>query len=351
MKRFLCLLLCLTLLAALLSMPVAAEDSDLLQSRGDQFIKSKGLTEEDFAVYFYDTKTRAEYVYNENAFFPVGNDWILPLHMYFYEHETRGDFNPEFDNPDEIFTIEGMTLEQCRYNSIIMGKTEVAKQMRDYLGSSEQYLMLINAEYGHLDPDTLPDSYFRDNCYSATFLMNCLKRVTDHPELFRDMMQNFRLVQTDDGFAGYNRQYSYTHIRGEEAGFVCDVGEISGSDTYLLVCFASEEAGGDDLLADVNALFFKYVEELNGEQQNTTPTDEAQPWRKSTDYQPSSSSRRNDSGLYKIMLVSLAGAAVAAGIIALVIHQIRRREDRRREERKLEEERRENQKRGGSKHE
>ena len=82
MKRILCILLVFALLCPLCGQ-VLADEPDLLKSRGDQFVKDRGLTEEDFAVYFYDTKTQAEYVYNENAFFPVGTNWILPLHMYY----------------------------------------------------------------------------------------------------------------------------------------------------------------------------------------------------------------------------------------------------------------------------
>lgn len=349
MKRFLCLLLCLTLLAAVLSIQVAANEPDLLKSRGDQFVKDRGLTEKDFAVYFYDTDTRAEYTYNEGAFFPVGNNWILPLHMYYYEHETLGDYNPPPDDPEAIYTIEGMTLEQCRYNSIIMGKTEVARQMRDNLGSEMQYLTLINDEYGHIDPEELPDSYFLENSYSAAFLMNCLKRVSGHPELYRDMMQNFQLVQTDDGLAGYNRQYGIVHIRSEEKGFVCDIAEVAGPDTYLLVCFASDDVGGDNLLREVNELFFKYVEELNGEQQNFAPSEED---KAHPDYYYHNDSKATDVRAPLIMAGQfMLVAAVIAAIIALVIHLIRKREDRRRVQRKLEEERRESKKHGGSKHE
>ena len=341
MKKALCLLLCLALVAGLLISQVVAvagdNEPDLLKSKGDQFIKENGLTEEDFAVYFFDTRTREEYVYNENAFFPVGNNWILPLHMYYYEHETLGDFNPPYDRPNDIYTIEGMTLEQCRYQSFFTNNSEINRQMRDNLGSEIAYLSLINNEFGHIDPETLPDSYYRDNCYSATFLMNCLKRVTDHPELYQNMMQNFQLIQTDDGFAGYSRQYGITHIRGEQ----------DGPDTYLLVCFASEDVGGDELLARVNELFFKYVEERSGTQQNTTPTDDN--IEQNDDKYNVHSKPFDYTTLLIYMGVALAGASVIAAIIGLIIHLIRKREDRRHEERKLAEMQRDTHKHKGQK--
>jgi len=331
MKRVLCMALCL-LLVCLLCAQVAADEPDMLKNRGDQFVKEKGLSEEDFAVYFYDTKTRAEYVYNENAFLPVGSNWILPLHMYYYEQETLHAFDPPIENPDEVYTIEGMTLEKCRYRSIINGEEEVARQMRDNLGSVEQYLMLINEQYGHIDPQDLPDSYYRGNCYSATFLMNCLKQVSAYPELYQDMMKNFSLVQTDDGFAAYDRPYNLVHIRSEQDDFICDLAEVSGPDTYLLVCFASNDVGGDSLLAEVNSLFCKYVEELNDVQQNTAPTGGGRQ-RSDSDFEVASYGKNNKSVLYRWIGIGLGGAAVVAVILGLTVRAIRRREDRRYHER------------------
>lgn len=333
MKRVLCLLLCLLILC-LLCAQVAADEPDLLKNRGDQFVKEKGLTEEDFAVYFYDTRTSAEYVYNETAFLPVGYDWILPLHMYYYEQETLGAFNPPIERPDEIYTIGGMTLEKCRYRSIINAEEEVSRQMRDNLGSSEQYLALINDKYGHIAAEELPDSYYRNNCYSAAFLMNCLKQVSNYPELYQDMMKNFSLVQTDDGVAAYDRPYNVVHIRGEQDGFICDVAEVSAPDTYLLVCFASEDAGGDRLLAEVNAMFCKYVEELNDVQQATAATG-GERQRNDTDFQVASLGNDHKSALYTWIGIALAGAAVVAAIIILIIRFLLRRSARREDERRI----------------
>lgn len=333
MKRIACILLVFALLCPLCGQ-VLADEPDLLKSRGDQFVKDRGLTEEDFAVYFYDTKTQAEYVFNENAFFPAGNNWILPLHMYYYEQETLGAFDPPFDRPDEIYTIEGMTLEKCRYRSIIMGDEEVARQMRDNLGSKEYYLSLINEKYGHIEQELIPDSYYRDNCYSATFLMNCLKQVSTYPELYQDMMKNFSLVQTDDGFAAYDRPYSLVHLRAETDEYICDLAEVSGPDTYLLVCFASVDAGGDTLLAAVNSLFCNYVEEINDVQQVTAPTGGARQ-RSDTDFEVASYGKNSKSALYLWIGIGLAGAAVVAAIIGFIVHLIRKREARKQDERRL----------------
>ncbi len=340
MKRVLCVCLCLCLLLCAFCVPAAATSADdepnMLKNKGDQFVKEKGLTEEDFAVYFYNPATREEYVYNENAFLPVGNDWILPLHMYYYEHETLGDFEPDFEHPDEIYTIEGMTLEKCRYRSIINGEDEVSRQMRDNLGSPDQYLALINEQYGHVAVEDLPVSYYRDNCYSATFLMNCLKRVSAYPELYQDMMKNFSLVQTDDGFAAYDRPYNLVHIRGEQDGFICDLAEVSAPDTYLLVCFASEDAGGDTLLAEVNSLFCNYVEQTYNIEQNTAPTG-GDRQRSDSDFEPVSLGKytANKRSMIKWILISLALGGVVAAILGGLYYLVSKHEGKKWEEREV----------------
>lgn len=337
MKRVLnlcvCLCMVLSILICAVCLPIAATDDEnglnMLKNKADQFVKEKGLTEEVFAVYFCDLDRREEYVFNENAFLPVGTNWILPLHMHYYEQETLGAFNPPKDLPDEIYTIGGMTLERCRYLSILMSDEEVSRQMRDNLGSVEQYLLLINEEYGHIDPDTLPDEYFRNNCYSAAFLMNCLKRISTYPELYQDMMKNFSLVQTDDGFAAYDRPYNLVHLRGEQDGFICDLAEVSGPDNYLLVCFASEDAGGDSLLAEVNSLFCNYVEQANDIQQNTAPTG-GDRQRSDLDFHVASLDKYqvNKRNMVNWIVIALAGGGVAAAIICLIIFLLRRRDAR-----------------------
>ena len=341
MRRALYLCLCLCVLLFALSAPVAATSSEdepnMLKNKVEQFIKEKGLTEEDFAVYFYNPATREEYAYNENAFLPVGNNWILPLHMHYYEQETLGAYNPPPEDPDAIYMIGGLTLEKCRYRSIIMGEEEIARQMRDNLGSPENYLILINDEYGHIETEELPDSYFLNNCYSATFLMNCLKRVSTYPELYQDMMKNFSLVQTDDGFAAYDRPYSLVHLRGEQDDFICDLAEVSAPDTYLLVCFASEDAGGDTLLAEVNSLFCNHVEQTYNIEQNAETTGDGDRLRSDTDFDVASlnNNARHKRALYIWIGVGLAAGGVVAGIIGLIWRAVVKHDDKKWEERKI----------------
>lgn len=323
MKKLLCLLLCLCLLSGGV---VSAAEGGELAARMDDFIDENNLDGDNFAVIYYNPSTKEEYTYNETAFLPAGETWLLPLHMYYYEQETDGAFDPPREDPLFVYTIGGMTLEECRYHSILLGENDVSLQMRDNLGTREQYLLLINKTYGHCDPDRLPDSYFSGGCYSAEFLMNCMRTVSERPEKFGNMMKNFSIVQTGDGLAAYGYPYNLVHIRGAQDGFVCDLGEISGPTTYLLVCFASEDVGGDELVARVNALFCSYVEEQSGiVAESTVPRTDRE--RNDTDFIVGSVGTQDNSDVLRWIAVSLGALAALALVVGVIVWLLHRRKD------------------------
>ncbi len=319
MKRLICLAACLVLLC----MPAHA--AGLPDAPLGELMQTYGLNEDNFAVSYFNTATGEYFSYNSDAFFPVGGLWTLPLHMYYYEQESRDAFAPPPEKPDEVFTVDGLTLDECRYHSILLGDEDIALKMRDRLGSFAQYQLLINSKFGGYDENSLPDSFLKENRYSAAFLMNCLRAVSARPEQFRDLMRNYELVQTADGFAGYDGNYTLVHLRSEENGMLVDVGEISAPQPYLLVCFVSEDAGGDEVLANVNALFYGYSNVAS------SPTEPSRPEhsRSDTDFIVGQANPSDHSAPLRWIAIALAAAAVLAALAGAVVLAVRRHRDRR----------------------
>lgn len=263
MRHLFCIILALVLLLAAAAPANAGSDPVPLNDRIQKFVYENGLDSSNFALSYFNCATEELYSYNGDACFPAGNLWKLSLHMYYYEQESRGAFeNP--DKPFEVFTIDGMELEECRYRSIILGEEDISIKMRDEVGTYDQYKLAVNEAFGHVPADRIPEEFYHENVFSTRFWINSLVEVTQHGENFQNMMRNFAMVQTADGLAAYDKSYPMTHIRGEENGFVSDVGEIHGAQTYLLACSVSQDAGGDIILAKINSLICSYVEETAG---------------------------------------------------------------------------------------
>lgn len=322
MKRLICIILCLALLCG---QAFAVTTADNLGKDVEEFITDHDLNETNFSYIFYNTVSKVSYSYNISAFFPVGEVWTLPLNMYYYEQESKGAYTAPITDPDWKYTINGMDLEQCRYHSILEQDAEVSAQMRDNLGDMQQYKLLINERFGHLTVSSLPDEYLGGNSYSAAFLMNCLLAIYKHPEQFADMMQNYGLVQKDNGMAAYTNPYHVVHVYGKEDGMICDVGEISAPENYLLVAFVSEEAGGDEILAELNDLLCDSIELEAGV--FTGDDDTKTHARSDSDYIVNSADRNDRTEVLKWVGYSVGGAVVLLLIAAFILWLIHRKRE------------------------
>lgn len=317
MRRIVCVLLCLLLLCAAVS---AEGEEKSLSAQVQSFLAENGLDSSNFALNYYNTDTGESYSFNQTTCFPAGSLWKLPLHMYYYEQDSLGAYDPPLEDPEYVFTIDEMTLAECHYRSIILGSDEVAEKMREQIGTYEQFKLTVNEAFGHVPEEYLPERFYAENCFSTLFWINTLQAISNQPDLYQDMTRSYNMVQTADGFASYGMSYSLIHIRGEEDGFVCDVGEISAPQTYLLACCVSLEAGGDDILAKINALICAYVEDSANVSGGSTGTfvrgDEAMT--------VVSANNQDKSTALRWMGIALGGAAALAAVVLLIFRLLHR---------------------------
>lgn len=316
-KRILCVLFCL-----LLCLQVSAAPSKGIEKEITAFMAEHSLDESNFSMSYYNLKSGEAYSFNEKHFVPVGKLWTLPLHMYFYEEELLGNLEPEISDPEieEEFRIAGLTLEECRYQSIILGEESISEKMMGHIGTLMQYQQLINDRYGKLATDTLPVEYWNGQVYSAEFLMNCIRTISSQPERFGELMANFRMAQKADAFADGAVPYMVVQIRGEQEGQITAIAEVSAYEPYLLVASVTEEAGGDEILSALNKTISGYVERSVGLEETTAPTETA-PRPDTPNYYIGEERLQNDGTLSRWLFIAFGiagGLALVAGIFFLI---------------------------------
>lgn len=316
-KRLFCVLFCLLLCLQVSAVPNKGIEKDILD-----FMAEHGLNESNFSMSYYNINSAEAYSFNEKQFVPVGKLWTLPLHMYFYEEELSGNLEPENTDPEveEEFLISGMTLEECRYQSIVLGEESVSEKMMGHIGTLMQYQQLINDRYGRLATEALPVEYWNGQAYSAEFLMNCIRAISSQPERFGELMANFRMAQKADAFADGAVPYMVVQIRGEQNGQITAIAEVSAHEPYLLVASVSEEAGGDAILSALNKTISSYVERSVGLEETTAPT-ETTPRPDTPNYYIGEERLQNDGTLSRWLFMAFGiagGIALVAGIFFLI---------------------------------
>lgn len=274
MRRLWTWLLCLSLLLGLLPV-LPAEAAELLEQQLDLLLEEHNISKEDLSLSFYDTADNESYRLAADRMIPAGKLWMLPLHMYFCEQESLGAYEPTNALPEEEFRINGLNLKECRYQSVALGKEEVAMSMRDYLGGNQNYKILVNEAFGHLDQALLTQDFLSGNGFSADFWMNCLRELTDHPEIYDDLSRNYSMIQSKDALAGFSRSCAVFQVCGEEEGWLTAIAKVWAASPYLLVVSLPAEAGAKDFLAELNDLVYSYVFQKEGTGHSTLPSSEA----------------------------------------------------------------------------
>lgn len=258
-KKLISFLFCLLLLGQVFAAPQPSIEKTI-----QDFLSQEGLDDSNFAMSYYNPVTGDSYAFHAEAFLPVGKLRFLPTQMYFYEEETKGTFEPEAPDDPE-FTIDGMTLEECRYHSILLSEDSVSEKMQAAIGTDMQYLELINQRYGMLNPDTLPTEYWTGKVLSIEFLMNCVRTLSTRPELFKGLMSNYAMVQKADAFVDDAVSYPIVQIRGEADGYVTAIAEVSAPQNFLLVASVKVSSGGDEILGKLNKTICNYIQGSVGE--------------------------------------------------------------------------------------
>lgn len=274
MRRLWTWLLCLSLLMGLLPV-LPAEASELLEQELDLLLQEHDLAKADLSLSFYDTADGESYRLAADRMIPAGKLWMLPLHMYFCEQDSLGAYEPSNELLEEEFRINGLNLKECRYQSVTLGKEEVAMSMRDYLGGNQNFKVLVNEAFGHLDQALLTQDFLSGNCFSPDFWMNCLRELTDHPEVYDDLSRNYSMIQTKDALAGFSRSSAVFQICGEEEGWLTAIAKVWADSAYLLVASVPAEAGAKAFLADLNDLIYSYVSRKESSHTATLPSSEA----------------------------------------------------------------------------
>ena len=319
MRRLLCVLVCARLFVGLL--PVV-QGADSLEQEIQLFLESNELQENQLSLSYYNTVTGEGYELNPDAMLPAGALWMLPLHMYYCEQESLGAYEVDVTRLEEEFTINGYTLAQSRYRTLLLDDEALALAMRDQIGGHSTFKQTVNEAFGHLPPDTLEDSFLTGNCFNVRFWMNCLQELTLHPEVYQDLTRNYTLIQTADALAGGTHGRSLFQIRGEEDGCITALGRVNATQPFLVACTVPSQDGGDALLAELCELLCRYTEE-NGE---LVPQMETE--RNSSGNLAVSNLPRNRTGeMLRWIGIALGAALLLALLIAVPVWIRRRRDD------------------------
>ena len=250
-RRALAMLLISALLLPCLPAAAAASSQVSLPSQLAAFREKYGLTEQNFALSYRNTVTGESYSFNDTAFFPAGSTYKLPLNVYYYEQEAAGVF-------DDSLSIEGCSLAECHYRSLVLSDNDISIAMLYHLGTFWEYKSCI-FPYGGMDDAEMAYIYWVDNYFCTRYMLGVLQYVYDRQDAFSELLGYMKQAQPGQYLAAYGRDYAVAHKYGLFEEAINDVAIVYTPMPYLVACFTNGLANGWEVLAQVNALLCDYT--------------------------------------------------------------------------------------------
>lgn len=232
-----------------------SEDADepRLAELFDEFRAARNLTEDNFAVSYYDTVTDESYDWNETHMMIAGSTFKLPLNLYYYELENAGEIAP-----DALITQGGATLDWCHYLSIVESNNEISHALLYRIGNFHDYKNAMRTYFTMTDEEIDP-KYYQDNYYCTRMMMDTLKYLYARQDEFPELIDYMKQSNPQNGyFKAKVTEMEVAHKYGSFEGAENDVGIFYAEHPFLLAVYTQNvgEAVVQDaarLAADYNA--------------------------------------------------------------------------------------------------
>ncbi len=218
----------------------------------NEFIEEYGLNEYDFALSYENTVTHESCSFNDMHTMVPASTYKLPLNMYYYEMEERGEITG-----DTYIPGSGYTLTQCHYKSIVESDNEVSIAMQNYLGSYSTYKTLMTG-YFTIPEDEMPADYYYTNRYTTRMMLDVLTYLYDNQDRFTELIDYMLIACPDHYFKHYSGDIPVAHKYGDYEGAENDVGIIYTEEPFLLAVYS--QGVGERIPARAAEVFIAYTQ-------------------------------------------------------------------------------------------
>lgn len=228
-----------------------AEEASSLAALFDDFRAEYNLTEQNFAVSYYDTVTQESYDWNETHMMVAASTFKLPLNLYYYEKENAGELEP-----DTLITQGGATLDLCHYLSIVESNNEISHALLYRIGTFPEYKEAMR-KYFTMTDDEIDPKYYQDNYYCTRMMMDTLKYLYARQDEFPELIDYMKQSNPQNGyFRAKVTELDVAHKYGSFEGAENDVGIFYAEHPFLLAVYT--QSVGETVVQDAARLAADY---------------------------------------------------------------------------------------------
>ena len=216
------------------------------------FMDTYGLGDGNFSLSYYNTVTGESYAVYDTTFMVAASTFKLPLNLYYYEMERRGEIES-----DAFIPRAGTTLDVAHRESLVHSDNDLSIGLLYNLGDFCTYKSLMRDAFFTMPEEQIDYIYYADNYYCTSMMMDTLKYLYENRGDFEEMIGYMKQAQPDQYFRAGVTEYEVAHKYGWYDGAVNDVGIIYTEEPFLLAVY-TKDVYGEQIVADAAALLTAY---------------------------------------------------------------------------------------------
>lgn len=228
----------------------AREETDELDAIVAEFMEENNLSADNFSLSYYNTVTGETYYFNETKMMDAASTYKLPLNMYYYELQARGEVSGS-----DYFG--GTTLNDCHMQSIVWSNNELSQALRRNLGSYDTYKHLMR-QYTTMPESEVDPVFYMRNRYCTRMMLEILRYLYERQNEFPELIGYMKEAMPDAYFKKYIDDCEIAHKYGSNQGAENDVGIFYTEQPFLLAVYTQNV--GTEIVSEAALLLKNYNE-------------------------------------------------------------------------------------------
>lgn len=229
----------------------------------------EGLTENNFAFFYYNINQETYYFYNENKYMTGASMVKMPVAMVYYDMLKRGEitledtikyqkdsYEPGAGATASMYKVgESVPIKYLLEQSIINSDNTANNILISKLGY-EEYRRAV-AEYATID---LPDEFYEKNIMSSRYAYDVCKHLYDNMQDYQGLIEYLKKSSNGSYLKKYLTNTDVAHKYGSYENCEHDYGIVFGKNTYLIGVLTDGVKNSEELISKISLDVFNTEE-------------------------------------------------------------------------------------------
>lgn len=218
-----------TAAGSLLAFSGTLSDSALADAL-QKLIEENGLDSTNFSISYENLATGATLYCNELTIMTPASTYKLPLNMYYYDAEARGEMSEQ-----DVIPGVGLTLAECHYKSLVLSDNPSSEAMLANISFTDfrQYL----TRYFTLSSSEIGETYWRRNFYCTRMMADIAAYLYRNADSYGDCISYLKQAMPGMYFRRYITDCEIAQKYGKLNGWENCVGIVYGKRPFSLCVY------------------------------------------------------------------------------------------------------------------